>query len=82
MSKFQGHLKNIKSNPVKEQSIDSDETSLLESVLSLIEAPQGINSARMLSIRNESKSDPAEEQSIDFSKTPLPGSVLSLVGTP
>ncbi len=37
--KFQEHLEDAKSNPVKEQSIDSNETSLSGNVLSLAKTP-------------------------------------------
>ncbi len=43
-----------KSDPAKEQSIDSGETPLFGNVLSLVGAPQGTNFAGVLSTRNES----------------------------
>jgi len=39
LSKFQEYLKGAKSDLAKEQSIDSNETPLLGSVLNLVEAP-------------------------------------------
>ena len=68
-----------KNDLVKKQSIDSNETFLLGSVLNLAGVPQGINSIKVLLVRSESKNDLAEEQSIDSSETPLLGSVLSLI---
>ena len=79
--KFQKHLKNIKSNLIEEQNIDFNKTPLLRSVLSLIRAPQDINSIKILSIKNEYKNNPTKEQSIDSNKTPLLGNVLNLIKT-
>ena len=71
----------VKSDLVEKQSIDSGETLLSRSVLSLVGVLQGTNSIGVLLVRNESmKSDPAEEQSIDSGETLLLGSVLSLAG--
>ncbi len=78
LSKFQKHLKNTKNNPVKKQNIDFDKTSLSKNVLNLVEALQGTNSTRVLSIKSESKNDPVKEQSIDSNETFLLGNVLSL----
>ncbi len=74
--------KGAKSDLVEEQSIDSNETLLFGNVLNLAGAPQGINSVKMLPIKNESKNDPAKKQSIDSNETLLPRNVLSLVETP
>ena len=74
---------NIKNDPTKEQSIDSNETPLFKNVLNLVGTPQSTNSTRMLPARNKGvKNDPTEKQSIDSGKTPLPGNILNLAGIP
>ncbi len=50
-------MRSTKSDPAEEQSIDSGETPLPRSVLSLVGAPQGINFARVLPVRSESQDE-------------------------
>ncbi len=57
LSKFQKHLKNAKNDPIEEQNIDFNETSLLRSVLNLIGVLQDINFTRVLPIRNKSRDE-------------------------
>jgi len=55
-------LGDIKNDPVEEQSIDSNETSLLGNVLNLTEVSQGTNSVEVLSVKSkDTKSDLVEE---------------------